>query len=132
MFGRNRGMVLSLVVTGTVVCFLFGCDVRRVAAEEKTVDVQGVYRSGQSDVRITKNGEVYQIRWDFPDGSRWIGVGLVSGDTLSFGWDLPRGGNLGICVYKIEKGDKGPKLVGHWAAYQDKKPTADTLTFVSK
>jgi hypothetical protein len=122
------------MVLGCLAAFLtVGCVPRLAVAEDKNkVDIEGLYREGTSDVRIAKNGEVYQVRFDNPDGRRWIGVGLVNGDVLSIAWAFPNGANLGVCSYKVEKGEKGPKLVGHWAAYNDKTPSEDTLIFVSK
>jgi hypothetical protein len=122
---------LKLVLGGMAICLMLGCAAHPAAAEEP-VNLQGIYRDGQSDVRITKNGGVYQIRWDFPNGQCWIGVGLVSDKTFSVAWDLPRGGNLGVCAFRIEKGQAGPKLVGHWAAYQDNRATEETLIFMRK
>jgi hypothetical protein len=120
---------LSVVILGLgVSLLLLPAPVR--AADE--VDLSGKYKASGSDFSVKKNGEVYQVRWDYPDGKRWIGVGYLDGDRFSVAWDSTEGGNLGVAIYKVEKGDKGPKLVGRWASYNDKKATADTIEFVSK
>jgi hypothetical protein len=100
------------------------------AGEEQ--DITGTYNASGGDFTITRNGEVYQVRWEYPDGRVWVGVALLEGKTLSVAWDFPTGGNLGVAVYKVEKGEKGPNLVGRWAAYQDPRSTADTIAFVKK
>jgi hypothetical protein len=105
------------------------------AEERKEVDITGHYswegmKNGES-YRISKNGEVYQVLWKLQAGT-WIGVALRDGDRLAVAWDKPNGGNLGVAVYKIEKGAKGPALVGRWAAYQDKQSTKDTYTWSKK
>jgi hypothetical protein len=42
------------------------------------IAVEGDYSStyeGVRKVRITKNGDVYTVRWDLADGSHWVGAG---------------------------------------------------------
>lgn len=95
-------------------------------------DLTGTYKSDTAEVKITKNGTVYNLLWNYPDGSQWIGVGIIEGEVFSVAWDLPGGGNLGVASYKLEKGTAGTDLVGHWAAYQDPRATADKLVFVKK
>ncbi len=122
-------IVVVVVVLACAGGLLFGQPSERTDSE---VDIAGIYRAGQADVRITKNGSVYQVRWDYPNGQTWIGVGLLEGDTFAIAWDFPFGGNLGVCAYELREGMDGIDLVGHWAAYQDSRPTADTLIFVRR
>jgi hypothetical protein len=53
-------------------------------------------------------------------------------DRLSVAWDKPTGGNLGVSVEKIEKGGKGPALVGGWASYRDSRVTRDSYQWSKK
>jgi hypothetical protein len=102
------------------------------AADE--VDITGTYKvdgTTKDQCFITKKGDVYQLEWKYSTGV-WMGVGIRDGDILSVGWDRPQGGNLGVSVFKIEKGDKGPKLTSKWAAYQDNKLSTEVLLFEKK
>jgi hypothetical protein len=108
---------------------------QEVPPKDKEVDITGHYtwegiKEGE-DYAISKNGEVYQVFWRLKAGD-WIGVAIRDGDRLSVAWDKPTGGNLGVAVYKIEKGAKGPSLVGSWAAYEDKKATKDSYKWSKK
>lgn len=101
----------------------------------KEADITGVYTwtgagAGES-YSISKNGEIYQVLWKLDTGT-WIGVAIREGERLSVAWDFPTGGNLGVAVYTIQKGDKGPALVGKWAAYQDPRSTKDTYQWAGK
>ena len=77
--------------------------------------------------------DVYYVRWNYSTGV-WIGVGILhDGDTLSVGWDRERiGGNLGVSVFKIQKGEKGPTLVSKWANYGGNKFGNETLLWHQK
>ena len=117
------------------VCFVFGLAGSPARAQDKEVDITGHYtwegiKDGE-DYAISKNGAVYQVLWRLKTGT-WIGVAIRDGDSLAVAWDFPKGGNLGVAVYKIEKGDKGPVLVGKWAAYQDKVTTKDSYKWSKK
>jgi hypothetical protein len=123
-----------------IVCIL-GCGAvetqrEKAAADDKQeVDITGHYswegiKEGETYM-ITKNGDLYQVLWRQKNGD-WIGVAMRDGNRLSVAWDKPNGGNLGVAVYKIEKGEKGPDLVGAWAAYEDKKVTKDTYKWSKK
>src|SRR5262245_3105594 len=101
--------LLVLVASLTVL----GCTKPTPApAAPAEVNLPGLDKPADSDFRISKEGAVYKVRWDNPCGRSWIGVGLIENGVFSVAWDFPHGGNLGVAVYKIEKGTKGPKLVG--------------------
>lgn len=123
----------SRIVAVCIVLGLAGCMVQ--ADDKEEVDITGHYswkgiKEGE-DYSIIKNGEVYQVLWRLESGT-WIGVAIRDGNRLAVAWDFPTGGNLGVAVYKIEKGEKGPLLVGKWAAYQDKLTTKDTYQWSKK
>lgn len=92
-------------------------------------EIEGNYSStykGVDNVRITKSGDVYKVRWDVHDGSHWVGIGLVNEQTSTFavasviskGKDVEYvDGTLHISVYKI--GNQG-RLVSEAARYGDK------------
>src|SRR5688572_18638688 len=99
------------------------------------VDITGYYtQDGMKDgefVRITRNGEVYQMLQRYPVGD-WVGVAIRNGDSLAIGWQRADGTNLGVSFYKIEKGDKGPALVGGWTSRDSTRISKDTLSWSRK
>lgn len=125
----RKSLFLMAVIASISAGLLFGKPEQRPVSAP---DLSGFYTSGQSDVRISKNGAVYQIRWDAADGRRWIGVGVVDDDLFSVAWDFPHGGNLGVATYRITEGAEGPRLVGRWASYYDNRSTDDELVFAGK
>ncbi len=92
--------------------------------------LSGTYKSGQGDVRVTKHGVGYQVRWDFPTGEQWIGVGMVEGNVFAAAWGADR--SVGISMFNIKEGEKGPTLVGRWAQYRDTNTRPEEWIFVSK
>ncbi len=116
-------------------CLVLGLAAPAQAQDAKDVDITGHYswpgiQEGE-DYAILKNGEVYQVLWRTKAGN-WIGVAIREGDRLAVAWDFPTGGNLGVAVYTIEKGEKGPSLVGKWASYKDKLVTKDAYKWSRK
>jgi hypothetical protein len=118
--------VLALVLAGGS----FGAD-------EKQVNIAGTYscsgenpggKAYEGTVEITKKGDTYAIEWTLKAGDTYEGVGTLNGNILSVAW---KSGNVaGLVVYKVEKGDKGPKLVGKWTGVpSDGKLLNETLTF---
>jgi hypothetical protein len=84
---------------------------------QSTVDPSGAYRcdgvspDGQTyraAVEIVRNGDTYLVRWLTPRGIVNVGVGVLSGDTLSVGYI---GASAGVVVYKLN-GSK--ELSGEW------------------
>jgi hypothetical protein len=97
-------------------------------------DITGVYTpeyQPKSTVHITRDGEVYTIRWEHPFGA-WLGVGLRDRDKLSVGWHRVDGQDLGVSIYQIEQGGQGPKLVSKFAGYRDNRVQQETLRFLKK
>jgi hypothetical protein len=98
------------------------------------VDITGIYTPEylpKSTVQITKEGDVYTVRWQHPFGA-WEGVGLREGDRLSVGWQRGDGKDLGVSIYRIEPGGQGPKLVSRFAGFQDNRVQQETLRFLKK
>jgi hypothetical protein len=109
------------------------------AADEKTKEVKiagryackGANPEGgayEGKVEISKNGDTYTLKWTLGEGESYEGVGLLNGDALSVTWKAE--GVSGLVVYKVAKGDKGPKLVGKWTPCpSDGKLFDETLTY---
>jgi hypothetical protein len=77
--------------------------------------------------KISKNGEdVYQYL-NHQKAGNWIGFPIRDANTLSITCQKSDGRNLGVSVYKIEKGDKGPTLTGFWAPYPGGGMVKDSL-----
>jgi len=96
------------------------------------VDITGYYNEKDGEfTRITRNGELYQFLQRYKAGD-WVGVAIRQDDRLSVAWQRSDGANLGVTVFKIEKSDKGPTLVGGWAALQDRRITPDTQRWSRK
>jgi hypothetical protein len=105
-------------------------------AEQLTVpDVTGTYHC-QGDngdgtgykgtVIISKTGDTYLLEWSIAKQTH-VGIGMLSGKTLSSSWATMTDGKLikGVVVYKVEKN----KLVGEWAQYPGNgKVLTETLT----
>jgi len=96
------------------------------------LDITGYYNEKDGEfTRITRNGDLYQFLQRYKVGD-WAGVAIRQDDRLSVAWQRSDGANLGVTVFKIEKGDKGPTLVGGWAALQDRRITPDTQRWSRK
>lgn len=79
-------------------------------------DPSGAYRcdgvspdgkSYRAAVEIVRNGDTYIVKWLTPRGIVNVGVGFVSGNTLSVGYV---GATAGVVVYTLE----GKQLTGTW------------------
>jgi hypothetical protein len=117
-------------------CCMLGLGALLVKAQTQEVDITGYY-SGDGTfkegefVRITRSGQTYQFLQRYPVGD-WVGVAIRDGDNLAIGWQRADGANLGVSFFKIEKGEKGPTLVGGWAAYPGGGVSKDTLKWSRK
>lgn len=104
-----------------------------VSARPAEVDITGYY--GEKDgeyTKISRNGDnVYQYL-NHQKAGDWIGVAIREGDSLSIGWQKSDGKNLGVSVYRIEKGDKGPTLTGAWTNYPGGGTVKDSLKWSRK
>ena len=116
--------------SATVCLFLglasFGLTPTPVKAAEP--DLTGHYRAEGTfpdggdytqHVHIVKQDEVYFVKWTKPDDKSYLseGVGILKDGMLAVTW---HGSSQGVAIYSVERGDKGPKLVGKWA-YSDSK-----------
>ena len=86
------------------------------AAVHSSLDPSGAYRcdgvspdgkSYRAAVHIVRNGDTYIVKWLTPRGVVNVGVGFVTGDTLSVGYV---GASAGVVVYHLD----GDHLTGDW------------------
>lgn len=127
-----RQRILFGVLAGL---FLFG---GVAPADEKQPKIAGTYecegvnpdgKAYKGKVEIKKNGDVFNIAWRLDAGDSYEGVGALNGNILSVSWKA--GNSAGLVVYKVEKGDKGAKLIGKWTVVpSDGKLHNETLTFL--
>jgi hypothetical protein len=118
-------------------CFATGLlVVSLVSARPAEENITGYY--GEKDgeyTKISRNGDnVYQYL-NHQKAGDWIGVAIREGDSLSIGWQKSDGRNLGVSVYRIEKGDKGdkgPTLTGVWSPYPGGGIVMDSLKWSRK
>ncbi len=61
------------------------------------------------ELKLTKNGDVYNVEWAIANSPPYKGVALLNGDNLGVGWGM--GAAFGVVVYKVS----GGKLQGKWA-----------------
>ena len=64
-------------------------------------------RDYRAAVEIVRNGDTYVVKWLTPRGLVNVGVGFVSGATLSVGYV---GATAGVVVYHMD----GKQLTGKW------------------
>ena len=85
-------------------------------AVQSSPDPSGAYRcdgvspdgkSYRAAVHIVKNGDTYVVKWLTPRGIVNVGVGFVSGNSLSVGYI---GASAGVAVYHLD----GDRLTGEW------------------
>jgi hypothetical protein len=106
-------------------------------ADDKPPSIVGTYacvgenpggKEYKGKVEITKKDAVYVLAWTLDAGDTYEGVGTVNGNILSVAWKSDNA--AGLVVYKIEKADKGSKLIGKWTGVpSDGKLFNETLTF---
>jgi hypothetical protein len=103
--------------------------------QSDTADLAGVYACEgkrpdgleySGTVQIVRHEGTYQVLWTLPPQEQYLGIGILNGDVLAVSYF---GGMPGIAVYRIEHGDKGPRLVGTWTVVDaDGHVFPETLT----
>lgn len=96
-----------------------------------SLDPSGAYRCDgvspdgktyRAAVQIVRNGDTYIVKWLTPRGIVNVGVGFVTGDTLSVGYV---GASAGVVVYTLQ----GKQLTGTWTDIEaDGHVYKETLT----
>jgi hypothetical protein len=91
---------------------------KRVKAKDEAEDIVGSYRSESVEVDgsrhvaeavIERRGDAYAVVFKKGAIVSYIGIGIRMGDVFCMSWTSK--GELGITLYKIEK---GPRLVGQY------------------
>ncbi len=93
-----------------------------------TYQCQGVEPDGtpyHGLVQMTGSAGLYEVIWLFHSGQQYRGFGVVNGDALAVSYYTNR---PGVVAYKIESGDKGPRLTGHWTVAGAGAAFRETLT----
>ena len=93
-----------------------------------TYECQGVEPDGtpyKGLVQIIPNRGSYDVIWIFASGQLYSGLGVVNGDVLAVSYFTNR---PGVVAYKIENGEKGPRLQGQWTVIGAGKVFQETLT----
>lgn len=97
-----------------------------------TYECQGVEPDGtpyRGLVQITGDAGLYEVVWIFGSGQQYRGFGVVNGDALAVSYYTSR---PGVVAYKIEQGDNGPRLTGHWTVAGAGMALRETLTRLTK
>ncbi len=113
-------------------------------AAKKAVSLEGIYHvrghmeaDGKKQVYIgtaivIQHKETYRIQWRVGT-DQFMGVGVVDGKHMGATWAMVKDGMLsaGTLLFRIEKGEKGPKLVGKWTGLPGGGAVhSETLTFI--
>ena len=100
----------ALLVTFVVLAAMAPAQVQSSTDPSGAYQCDGVSPDGKSyraAVEIVRNGDTYVVRWLTPRGIVNVGVGVVSGNTLSVGYV---GATAGVVVYTLD----GKQLTGKW------------------
>jgi hypothetical protein len=62
-------------------------------------------------VRIVRHDGAYQLIWNVGREEEYLGIGILTGEVLSVSYF---GGSPGVVAYRVERSDKGSRLVGQW------------------
>jgi hypothetical protein len=62
-------------------------------------------------VEIARNNGTYEVLWVFGPREQYLGFGVINENVLAVS---VLAGMPGVVAYKIEKSDKGSRLVGQW------------------
>jgi hypothetical protein len=83
-------------------------------------DITGVYECEgttangapyKGTVEIARNNGTYEVLWTFGPREQYLGFGVVNDNVLAVS---VLAGMPGVVAYKIERSDKGARLVGQW------------------
>jgi hypothetical protein len=62
-------------------------------------------------VRIVRHNGAYQLVWNVGREEQHLGIGILNGDVLAVSYF---GGAPGVVAYRVERAEKGVRLVGQW------------------
>jgi hypothetical protein len=108
-----------------------------VLATTPDTDISGIYECEgttangspyKGTVEIARNNGTYEVLWVFGPREQYLGFGVINENVLAVS---VLAGMPGVVAYKIEKSDKGSRLVGQWTVPNaDGKVFSETLTKV--
>jgi len=94
-----------------------------------TYDVKGTNPVDQKEytgtLTIAQTGQTYKVLWDL-SGTKYLGTGILLGDTLSVTYMDEQKSWFGVVIYKITA--DGKTLEGKWAAFMGDALGSETLT----
>jgi hypothetical protein len=113
--------------------FVFAFVLFAFALELSAIEIPGSYKFQGFDpfinkeysgkATITKNGKIYNARWEFANGEVYTGTGLELGDQVAFVFKSTQEGKCGIQVYRVE----GEALIGDWTFIGEDKVGREIL-----
>jgi hypothetical protein len=108
-----------------------------VLATTPDTDISGIYECEgttangspyKGTVEIARNNGTYEVLWVFGPREQYVGFGVINENVLAVS---VLAGMPGVVAYKIEKSDKGSRLVGQWTVPNaEGKVFTETLTKV--
>ena len=100
-------------------------------------DIAGIYECEgttangspyKGTVEIARNNGTYEVLWVFGPREQYLGFGVVNENVLAVS---VLAGMPGVVAYKIEKSEKGSRLVGQWTVPNaEGRVFSETLTKV--
>lgn len=129
---RNAFASLVLVAAASTALFAQSPPADQPSNLAGTYKCEGNTVSGEAYngiVQIVAHEGTYRLLWTVAGGEQAVGLGISSGDLLSVSFF---GSAPGVVVYRVEKGDDGPRLVGRWTVFgADGHLFPETLTKVA-
>jgi hypothetical protein len=103
-----------------------------------TTDITGLYECEgttangapyHGTVEIVRNNSTYEVLWTLGPREQYLGFGVVNENVLAVS---VLAGMPGVVAYKIERSDKGARLVGQWTVPNaEGRVFSETLTRVA-
>ena len=124
----KRSLLILVTTAGAALLLLPAAMTSR--ASDVQQDLAGVYScegllpdgtTYRGTVEIVRHANTFQLLWTMSPERRYLGLGLVNGNTMAVSYF---GGFGGVVAYQIVRGDRGPTLVGQWSEIH-----ADGLVF---
>lgn len=124
-------MKLSLIFASALAALL------PVLTATPDTDITGIYECEgttangspyKGTVEIARNNGTYEVLWVFGPREQYLGFGVVNENVLAVS---VLAGMPGVVAYKIEKSEKGSRLVGQWTVPNaEGRVFSETLTKV--
>lgn len=127
-------MKLSLIFASALTALL-----PVMTANTPNSDITGIYECEgttangspyKGTVEIARNNGTYEVLWVFGPREQYLGFGVINENVLAVS---VLAGMPGVVAYKIEKSDKGSRLVGQWTVPNaEGRVFTETLTKVGE